>query len=395
MKGVVAIVMAATVGGLAGCGASTQASRASVTSAAVTSTAARSTTVTSTAAASSAATALESAATTTAAAASIPGAVTITTPPVTDTTEYLPGTGKPTVLLGDMNTPEQFIIGALYLDALQAQGYHVDLSRNIGPTNVSEAAVAQGSLDIYPEYLNVYDTQVAGLDRRFRSLGMAFDAAQRYANAHQQTLLTPTPFSDTAGIAVLTSYAHAHHLHSLADLRRVERVLTLGSPQEFSNDPDGLPELERAYRFAPELTAPVNIGNQYDALRAGTLHAAYVQTTDWELSLPIYTALRDSAHVLGFGNVVPVVSEHALDTEGPAFANAINEVDALLTTQAIRGLVAELEKSTDPALAAADVAQEFLQGNDILPPPPWSTVTTTTTTPLSTTGTGPLSSPAG
>jgi osmoprotectant transport system substrate-binding protein len=310
---------------------------------------------------------------------------TVTAASATATTADLPGTGKPTVLLGDMNTPEQFIIGAMYEDALSAEGYHVDLSRNIGPTAVSQAAIAQGSLDVYPEYLNVYDTQVADSTRRFETIKQAFAVAQHYANAHGQTLLTPTPFSDTAGIAVLSTYARAHHLTSLADLRRVQRSLTLGSPLEFSAEPTGLPALEQAYRFTPGVTAAINIGDQYNDLKFGTLQAAYVQTTDWQLSERQYTDLPDIRHVLGFGNVVPVVSSHVLDTEGPAFADAINQVDALLTTSAIRGLQTEMKSATEPATAAEDVASEFLQGYGIVPPPPWSTVTSTTPTPLTAT----------
>ncbi len=362
------LAMAAAVGALAGCGAGRAASGpapGTVSGAAL-----------------SATTATELGAAATVSRATVP----VTTPAATattDTTADLPGTGRPVVLLGDMNTPEQFIIGAMYEDALSAEGYRVDLSRNIGPTAVSEAAIAEGSLDIYPEYLNVYDSEVAGASRRFTTLKQAFAAGQHYANAHGETLLTPTPFSDTAGIAVLSTYAHAHHLTSLADLRRVEGSLTLGSPLEFSAESTGLPALERAYRFTPAVTTAINIGDQYDDLKFGTVTAAYVQTTDWQLSEPDYTDLLDTRHVLGFGNVVPVVSSKVLDAEGPAFADAIIEVDRLLTTSAIRGLQAEMKSAAEPATAAVDVASEFLQGYGIVPPPPWSTVTTTT--PLSVT----------
>ena len=62
----------------------------------------------------------------------------------------VPGAGKPTILLGDMNTPEQFILGQLYRLALRAQGYTVSLSRNVGPTSISVEAMKEHSLDIYP-----------------------------------------------------------------------------------------------------------------------------------------------------------------------------------------------------------------------------------------------------
>ena len=65
----------------------------------------------------------------------------------------LPGTGKPPVTIGDKNFTEQFLLGELYAEALSAQGYTVQLNRNIGPTEVTLQALYSGRLDMYPEYL--------------------------------------------------------------------------------------------------------------------------------------------------------------------------------------------------------------------------------------------------
>ncbi|WP_249009646.1 glycine betaine ABC transporter substrate-binding protein [Conexibacter sp. DBS9H8] len=314
--------------------------------------------------------------------------VALATTTGTTSTDALPGTNRPEIYLGDMNTPEQFILGQLYRDVLESQGYLVNLNRNIGATAVSQAALGDGILDVYPQYLNEYDSQIAGLSAHFSSLRAAFSAGQAYATAHGETLLTPTPFSDTAGIAVLTQFARAHHLRTLAGLGRVQSSLVLGSPIEFSAIPSGLPALEQAYRFTPALTAAVNIGDQYLDLRVGAVNAAYVQTTDWQLQAPTYTTLADPRHVFGFGNVVPVVSTSTIAAEGPIFVEAIDQVDALLTTSVMRGLTAELASSPDPAQTASTVASEFLQGYGLAPPPPWATVTGTTTTPLSVTAVG-------
>lgn len=301
------------------------------------------------------------------------------------TTTPLPGTGRPTILLGDMNTPEQFLLGALYYEALRAQGYTVESTRNIGAPQVSLQAVEQGSLDVYPEYLNLWDTAVVGHTKPFGSLAAAYGAGQAYAQAHKLELLAPTPFSDTSGIATLSSYAAANDLHSLADLAGVAPAMTLASPLGFTNDPGGLPTLEHAYGFTPGTIKPVNVGSQYSQLRSGLAQAVYAATTDGQLSEPLYRLLSDPKHVLGFGNVVPVVSQAALAAEGPVFAETIERIDRLLTTTAIRGLNAEVSVfHHDPDL----VAREFLQGWGILTPPQWPSATTTaaatTTTPTGT-----------
>ena len=66
------------------------------------------------------------------------GAGTADTPaPSTQATTTSPGTGKPLVTIGDKNTTEQFVLGELYYQALEAKGFKVMLNRNIGPTAVS------------------------------------------------------------------------------------------------------------------------------------------------------------------------------------------------------------------------------------------------------------------
>jgi osmoprotectant transport system substrate-binding protein len=51
-----------------------------------------------------------------------------------ESADALPGDGKPAVTIGTKDFPEQFILGELYAQALEAQGYTVNLKKNIGPT---------------------------------------------------------------------------------------------------------------------------------------------------------------------------------------------------------------------------------------------------------------------
>ena len=55
------------------------------------------------------------------------------------------------------------MLGELYRQALEAQGYTVVLNRNIGPTEVTIPALESGRLDMYPEYLDTWDSSVAGI----------------------------------------------------------------------------------------------------------------------------------------------------------------------------------------------------------------------------------------
>ena len=269
--------------------------------------------------------------------------------------------------IGDKNYTEQFILGALYQQALEAQGFSVDLNQNIGPTDVTLSALASGRLAMYPEYLNVFNSTIAGDQRHFRTSLDAYQSAQRYAFIHGLALLDPTPFSDTDAIAVTVGYALANHLNSIPDLRKVAPALTIGGPPQFQQSSEGLPAIEQIYGFMPATYKTLAIGTQYPALDDETIQAADVNTTDAQLASGDYRLLADPRDVFGWGNAVPVVSNQALMAEGPVFVSTINRVSALLTTSVMRQLDQDIDISQEDPAA---VAKQFLETHGLVSPTP-------------------------
>jgi osmoprotectant transport system substrate-binding protein len=271
------------------------------------------------------------------------------------------------VIIGDKNFTEQFLLGELYRQALQAQGFSVQLNRNIGPTEVTLQALKTGSLAMYPEYLNVFDTSIAQARRIPRSRSAAYETAQRWALTHGLELLAPTPFSDTETIGTTVAFAQANRLSSLRDLPRVAKSLTVGGPPQFQQGTPGLSTLERRYRFTAAGYKPLAVGAEYGALNGGSVNAADVGTTDGQLASGDYRPLRDPQHLFGWGNAVPVVSSSVLSAEGPAFADTIDQVSALLTTPVMRQLNLAVDVAgQDPAA----VAKQFLETHGVIPSSP-------------------------
>ena len=294
-------------------------------------------------------------------------AVTLTSRATTPTTgaNALPGTGKPVVTIGDKNYTEQFILGQLYLQALKAQGFSVDITQNIGPPQVFTQALKNGSLAMYPEYLGQFDTTVAHRHGHEDSRRHALRAGQRWAGRHGLRLLAPTPFSDTDAIAVTDAFAADHHLRTLGDLRRVGATLVIGGAAQFQDGAPGLPSLSLHYGVAPARFDPIAVGDQYTELDQGNVQAAYVNTTDGQLASEDYRLLADPRRIFGWGNVVPVVSTSALAKEGPAFAATVERVDRTLTLPIMR----ELNNAVDGAgQDPAAVATQYLETHGLLRP---------------------------
>jgi osmoprotectant transport system substrate-binding protein len=280
----------------------------------------------------------------------------------TTTTGPLPGKGHPPITVGDKNTPEQFVLGELYEQALAAKGFSVSINRNIGPTGVTIRALHQGSLDVYPEYIDVWNAAVAHTGSSFKTARAAYQAGQRFALAHGLQLLNATPFGSTDAIAVTDYYAQLHGLKVIADLGPLSSSLTFGGPPQFKTT--GLAELERAYGLPPPSYKVLPLGGQYLALAQNTVQVADVSMTDGDLATGNYRVLGDPRHVLGWGNVAPVVTQKVLQAEGPAFAQTINAVSALLTLPVMRQLNEQVEQHLDPAA----VATQFLQTHGLIPP---------------------------
>jgi osmoprotectant transport system substrate-binding protein len=266
------------------------------------------------------------------------------------------------VTIGDKNFTEEYILGSLYAQALAAKGYKVGVKGNIGSSEITYKALQSGQIDMYPEYTGTLLTAVAGVTTPPHSAQQAYTQAQAFAQKHGFTLLAQTPFYDSDALGALKSYASAHGLKTIADLKKLGKSVKLGGAPEFATRLEGLVGLKKAYGINPTFV-PLAIGLTYKALDTSQVQVSDVFTTDPQLTTGKYTILSDPDKVFGFQNVAPIVSQKVVAAEGPAFAQTINKVSALLTIPAIQKMNAAVALDQQPFAA---VARQFLQANGLL-----------------------------
>jgi osmoprotectant transport system substrate-binding protein len=272
-----------------------------------------------------------------------------------------PGVGKPAVTLGDKNFTEEYILGALYQQALAAKGYKVNLKGNIGSSELIYKALQSGQIDLYPEYTGTFLTAIAGVTAAPHSALQAFTEAKAAAQKHGYTFLAMTPFADSDAVGTTKAYAQKNHLSSIADLKKLGSGVKLGGLPEFRTRAQALPALEKAYGIHPTFV-PLASGLFYNALDSGQVNVSDVFTTDPQLSTGKYTVLAEPKHVFGFQNAAVIVKQSVLKAEGPAFAQTIDKVSALLTTQAIQKMNAAVALDQQQP---ATVAHQFLAANGL------------------------------
>src|SRR3954447_16405537 len=86
----------------------------------------------------------------------------------------------PLITIGTKNFPEQFILGELYRQSLEASGFRVRLKSDIGSSEIVDRALVAGSLDMYPEYMGVALSELAGDTRRPSSRLDAYRKAKAF-----------------------------------------------------------------------------------------------------------------------------------------------------------------------------------------------------------------------
>jgi osmoprotectant transport system substrate-binding protein len=261
--------------------------------------------------------------------------------------------GTPQITIGTKNFTEQFILGEIYKQALEASGYKVALKSDIGSSEIVDRALIAGSLDMYPEYTGVLLSEIAGKRERPRSALAAYRQAKAFEEKRGFTLLAMTPFSDSNALAVTPNTARKYKLRSIGDIDRVPGV-TIGAPPEFRSRFEGLVGLRQLYGLRTVRVKPFKIGAQYAALDSGAVDVAAVFTTDGQLMRGRYVLLADQRGLFAYQNVAPVIRAD-IAAKYPKIAAVINSVSARLTTDAMRAMnAAAVQRGQKPAAVAAD-----------------------------------------
>jgi osmoprotectant transport system substrate-binding protein len=265
-----------------------------------------------------------------------------------------------TLSLGTKDFTEEFVLGQLYKQALEANGCKVDYDENIGPTEIIDRALTSGQIDAYPEYTGESVATVAKIDKAATSAQEEYNLARAFYARRGQVMSQMTRFADTDAIAVRKSYAQRYGLVTIADLNKLSHF-TLGGRPEFLNRQEGAAGVRRAYGIGNFTFKSVVLGVQYQALDSGAVDAIDVFTTDPQLASGKYTLLKDPKNVFGFQNVALVISKSKLSA-CPNVLTTVDAVNRLLTTPVIIAMNKAVAIDKRPPAA---VATAFLKAHNL------------------------------
>jgi osmoprotectant transport system substrate-binding protein len=277
--------------------------------------------------------------------------------------------GGPTITVGSKNFTEQYILGNMYAQALEANGFDAETKLDLGSEQIADKALQSGQIDLYPEYTGTALVAIVpfkGNPADLNSPKATYDAAKKlYAKrSPADTMLTPAPFNNTYGIFVRKSVAEEEGIENMEQLSEASKNLTFISYSEFQDRSDGYPNVKKNYpAFDFKQIEIVNqLGLRYSGLENGDGDVGVGFTTDGQLTSPQLVVMKDPKSIWPFYYPAPVVRSDVLK-KYPKVEKILNEVSASLDVEKMRELNAQVDlDQEDPE----DVAAEYLEKEGIV-----------------------------
>ena len=269
---------------------------------------------------------------------------------------------KPTIVLGTKNFTEEYILGQLYGQALQAKGFNVKYKGSFGSSELANTAIDSGKMNFYPEYTGIIVLDLAKSKTYPPTAAATYTAAKKYEQKHGQTLLKRTPFVDADTFTMLTKTANKLGVKKISDLKKVKHFSYAGFP-ECKTRITCLLGLKNVYGLKQVKFVSLGSISVYTLIDKGQVTGGDGFTTDPQQNSKKYMALVDNKHIFGFQNVAPVVSKKLLSgSAGSQIASISNKVSSLLTIKAMRAMdkAAYVQKATPK-----QIADGFLKANGL------------------------------
>jgi glycine betaine/choline ABC-type transport system substrate-binding protein len=282
-------------------------------------------------------------------------------------TEIKPVSGAEgkTITVGSKNFTEQFVLGEIYSQALEAAGFTVKKQLNLGSELIAYKALQAGKVDAYPEYTGTALTSFFGV----KTADVPRDAQQAYEDTKKGfaekkiTALPPTPFENTYRLGMTKEgAAKAGNPKTISDLKDKAAQLSITGFPECKQRQDCLLGVQDTYglKFKKFVTSE----QKYQVLDSGDADVAFIFTTDGDLASGKYVILDDDKKFFPPYNITFAVRDEALQQIGPDGQKVIEQVQKPLTEKVMQELNARVDVDKQKP---EEVAKAYLQSAGFIP----------------------------
>jgi glycine betaine/choline ABC-type transport system substrate-binding protein len=265
-----------------------------------------------------------------------------------------------TLTIGSKNFAEEFILGEIYAQALEAAGYKVKKQLNLGSEQIAFKAVKSGQVDAYPEYtgtalVNFFKVKTEDIPTDPQE---AFEQTKADFAKEKLVAFAQTPFTNSNGFAMTKARAEELGVTKLSDLKDDAKDLTLYGPPECRQREDCKLGLEHVYGLKFKKFTPVDVELRHEVLEKGQADVSLVFTTDGEIKANDLQLLEDDKQLFPPYNITLVARQEVVEAAGPDFQKTAETVQEGLTTEVMQELNSRVTLDKEKP---ADVAATYLK----------------------------------
>ena len=244
--------------------------------------------------------------------------------------------------------------------ALDAQGFDVDIQTVGGFRDLLFGAFDSGDVNLAPDYvaselefLNENAGEATG------DVDETFDLLQPRLEERDLVGLTPSDAVDTNAFVVTQETADDLGLTSLSDLAEKGADLTLGAPQDCETNPFCIPGLQNVYGLDMSSNfTPLDAGVVLTSLQEGAVDVVLLFSTDGRIAALDLVLLEDERHAIPPYDAV-ILAGARLAREHPEAVAALRALAGTIDADRMRRMNLAVDQDGKSPEA---VAEEFLQG---------------------------------
>lgn len=255
--------------------------------------------------------------------------------------------------VGSKRFTESYILAEIVVALAKAEGLAATHEQGLGGTAVTERALEDGAIDVYPEYT-----------------GTIAEAIVREPNADLRRMRSVL---EARGVLISDSLGfqnrYALAATKAANITKTSELgarpdLAIGLSHEFVGRSDGWPGLAAHYGFDSKREKPSAIDHAlaYEALVKGSIAVTDVYTTDAKIARYDLVVLDDDKHFFPSYEAVLLYRKSALN-DAPALAKVVDRLRGAITEDVMRRLNARAELD---GVSFERVAREHLSGAAIV-----------------------------
>lgn len=269
------------------------------------------------------------------------------------------------IVVGGKNFTEQQFLSEMTAQLFEANGISVDKKSGMGSTVLRKAQV-HGQIDVYWEYTGTSLVTYNKVKEKL-SADEVYKRVKMLDAKVGLVWLNPSKANNTYALAMRASDKSKYNINTISDLAKAmndKKDIKVGMNSEFSARADGMPGVEKTYKFKTprKLKVKMDSGLIYTALKEKNIEVGLVFATDGRISAFDFYTLADDKGFFPNYAIVPVVRAETLK-KFPKIEGLLNKASAVLSDEIMRKMNRTIDVDKK---SIKEVAKNFLKDNGLI-----------------------------